>query len=108
MRGEEIVFAHEAELPKVLIKLLKISGRGELHDQPLEFTGTLTGLTSNPVLCGQPAVLQMKADGPADVDLKVEFDYTNPDAEPSHEVWLSYADGQRAADANLGTTNRWR
>ncbi|HEY3964787.1 MAG TPA: TIGR03545 family protein [Planctomycetaceae bacterium] len=101
MRGEVIEFTHETALPRVLIKLLKISGQGEVHDQPLEFTGTLTGLTSNPVLYGQPAVLQMNAEGPADVDLKVVFDYTNPDVEPSHEVFLTYTAGH-APPLHLG------
>ena len=101
MRGEDIEFVHKSALPKVLIKHLKIAGKGEVHEQSLEFTGTLTGLTSNPVLYGQPAVLQLNAEGPADVDLKVVFDYTNPDVEPSHEVFLTYAAGH-APPTKLG------
>ncbi len=91
MRGEEVLFAKKPEFPRFLIKLLGVSGEGQLHDQPLKFTGTISGLTSNPVLYGQPVVMRLKGNGAADLDLKVVFDYTQADAEPVHQVSLSYA-----------------
>ena len=91
MRGEEIVFSKQPEFPRFLIKLLSVSGEGELHEQPLKFAGTISGLTSNPVLLGQPIVMRLKGSGAADLDLKVVFDYTNPDSEPIHQVSLNYA-----------------
>lgn len=91
MRGEEILFAKKPEFPRFLIKLLGISGEGQLHDQPLKFTGTISGLTSDPVLLGQPVVMRLKGNGAADLDLKVVFDYTQPDTEAVHQLSLSYA-----------------
>lgn len=90
MRGEVIEFARKEEFPRFLIKLLSVSGEGELHDQPLKFAGTISGLTSDPVRLGQPIVMRLKGNGAADLDLKVVFDYTNPDSEPVHQVALSY------------------
>ncbi|MBS0265300.1 MAG: TIGR03545 family protein [Planctomycetes bacterium] len=101
MRGEDIVFVHPAQTPKVLIKTLKLNGQGELHSLPLEFQGTLTGLTSSPVMHGEPAVLQLTATGPAAVDLKFVFDYTHPDAEPVHELTLKFEAGN-VPPLNLG------
>lgn len=91
MRGEEIFYSKRPEFPRFLIKLLSVSGEGQLHDQPLKFTGTISGLTSDPVLLGQPVVMRLKGKGAADLDAKVVFDYTNPDTEPIHQVSLNYA-----------------
>ena len=91
MRGEQISFARQPELPEFLIKLLNIDGAAELEGQPLEFKGTVSGITSDPVIYGKPAILRLKGTGAADLDLKAVFDYTNPQTEPVHEVVLSYA-----------------
>jgi len=91
MRGEDILFSQKPEFPRFLIKLLAISGEGELHDQPLKFSGAISGLTSDPVLLGQPVVMRLKGNGAADLDLKLVFDYTKPAVEPVHQLSLSYA-----------------
>ena len=90
IRGEEILFSQQPEFPRFLIKLLSVSGQGELHGQPLKFSGTVSGLTSDPVLLGQPVVMRLKGSGAADLDLKVVFDYTNPDSAPVNQLSLSY------------------
>ena len=91
MRGEEILFSRQPEFPGFLIKLLNVSGAAELQSQPLNFTGTISGLTSDPVRLGQPVVMQLIGKGAADLDFKAVFDYTNPNSEPVHQILLSYA-----------------
>ena len=101
MRGEVIEFEQQAALPRLLIKNLKISGKGGSAENPFEFSGDLTGVTSAPELLGEPAVLQLNAEGPATVDLRVVFDYTHPDAEPTHTLVLSYS-SELVPDLKLG------
>jgi uncharacterized protein (TIGR03545 family) len=91
MRGEQITFTRDPDLPEFLIELLNIDGTAELEGQPLEFSGTVAGITSDPALYGKPAMLQLKGTGAADLDLKVVFDYTDPQKEPVHTVLLSYS-----------------
>jgi len=90
MRGEPISFSRNPDLPEFLIRLLKIDGAAELEGQPLEFSGTLSGITSDPVLYGKPAILQLKGTGAGTFDLQAAFDYTNPQTEPVHLVLLRY------------------
>ena len=89
-RGEEIIFPRHPEMPKYLVKLLNLSGEHEMDGQALTFEGTLTGVTSDPVIYGEAAILRLKGTGAADLDLKAVFDATQPDAEPTHSVILSY------------------
>ena len=102
MRGREITFAREPALPPYLLKLLNVSGEAQLDGQTLEFNGTVSGITSDPVIYGQPAILLLKGEGAADLDLKAIFDYTDPQSEPKHEVLLSYAANNPDA-LNLGS-----
>jgi uncharacterized protein (TIGR03545 family) len=90
-RGQEIIFPRDPETPKFLIKLLDISGEHELEGQPLTFEGTVAGITSDPVIYGDPVIVNLKGSGAADLNLKAVFDYTKPDAEPTHTVVFSYA-----------------
>lgn len=97
MRGEVIAFARNPNLPEFLVKLLNIEGAATVEGQPLALTGTLSGLTSDPVVHGEPAILRLEGKGEADLDLKVVFDYTEADREPTHEVLLSYSTPHPAA-----------
>jgi uncharacterized protein (TIGR03545 family) len=93
-RGEFIEFQHQMARPRLLVKLLKISGNAEFNAQSFDFTGMLTGLTSNPELLGEPIVLQLNSEGGVEFDLKAVADYTRPDAEPQHSVVCSYSTEQ--------------
>ncbi len=90
-RGQEITFPRNPETPKYLIKLLDVSGERELEGQPLTFEGTVAGITSDPVIYGDPVIVRLKGSGAADLKLEAEFDYTKPKAEPTHTVVFSYA-----------------
>jgi uncharacterized protein (TIGR03545 family) len=100
--GEEIVFPRTPELPRFLIKSLRVSGAGDVHGQQLQFAGTVTGITSDPVIYGQPVVVQLTGDGAGDLDLRAEFDYTKPGVEPTHHVLISYS-APNPGDSHLGS-----
>jgi uncharacterized protein (TIGR03545 family) len=100
--GEEIAFPRTPELPRFLIKSLRVSGAGDVHGQQLQFTGTVTGITSDPVIYGQPVVVQLTGDGAGDLDLRAEFDYTKSGAEPTHHVLISYS-APNPGDSHLGS-----
>jgi uncharacterized protein (TIGR03545 family) len=90
-RGKEIVFPRHPETPKYLIKLLDVAGEHEMQGQTLTFEGTVTGITSNPVIYGEPVIVRLRGSGAADLNLKAVFDYTKPDVEPTHTVVFSYS-----------------
>jgi uncharacterized protein (TIGR03545 family) len=100
--GEDIVFPRKPELPRFLIKSLRVSGAGDVHGQQLEFSGTVTGITSDPVIYGQPVVVQLTGDGAGDLDLRAEFDYTKPGVDPTHHVLISYTT-PNPGDSHLGS-----
>jgi uncharacterized protein (TIGR03545 family) len=77
--------------------LLDIAGEHEMQGQPLTFEGTVTGITSDPVIYGEPVIVRLKGSGAADLNLKAVFDYTKPDAEPMHLLVVSYAAEHPAA-----------
>jgi uncharacterized protein (TIGR03545 family) len=89
-RGRDFTFPRREELPKFLVKLIKVSGDTELLGQPQEFAGTVSGVTSHPEIHGQPVIVRLKSEGAVDANVKAVFDYTNTDVDPSHEVLLSY------------------
>ncbi len=89
MRGQDFVFPRKEELPDFLVRLLTVSGQGDLAGENLAFNGTITGITSDPVVHGKPTVIRIKAGGEADIQLKAVLDYTRET--PVNELVLTYS-----------------
>ncbi|MEE2642455.1 MAG: TIGR03545 family protein [Planctomycetota bacterium] len=73
-RGETIRFRGQQDPPDLLVQLLRLSGHGTLDRKPYTFTGTVQGLTTQPEIHGQPARLQLQAEGDLQFTLKGMID----------------------------------
>ncbi|MHC4878502.1 MAG: TIGR03545 family protein [Planctomycetota bacterium] len=88
MRGEDVLFHRDEELPKYLARLINVDGNGRIGDDDLWVEGTIADVCSDPILYGKPTVIRMKGRGEAIVDFKGELDRTT--AIPQNEVDLVY------------------
>jgi uncharacterized protein (TIGR03545 family) len=88
MRGEDILFHRDVQLPKYLTRLINVSGHGLIGDDELQIEGTIADVSSDPVLYGKPTVIRMKGRGEAAVQMKGVLDRTTET--PVNEVDLEY------------------
>ena len=89
MRGLAIDFSHGDVLPTVLVRSLKIAGQANLGEELMPFQGTVTGLTSDPVLYGKPIVIQLVGRKTAILQVEVVVDHTHEI--PVYDVDLAYS-----------------
>lgn len=75
-RGEDILFPIPNEHPKYLVRLINVSGQGEVGGQDLAIEGTISNVTSDPKKLGKPTVVRMSGRGEADVEMKAVLDRT--------------------------------
>ena len=88
MRGEDVLFHRDEELPKYLARLINVSGHGMIGDDDLRIEGTVADVSSDPVLYGKPTVIRMKGHGEGAAQMKGVIDRT---AEvPVNQVNLAY------------------
>ncbi len=63
LKGTDVVFAKENELPGLLIKKVIVSGTtggaGKDNEKAIDFSGNVFDITSNPVLCGRPTTAKI-------------------------------------------------
>jgi len=88
MRGEDVLFHRDVELPKYLTRLINVSGHGLIGDDELRIEGTIADVSSDPMLYGKPTVIRMTGSGEADVQMKGVLDRTTET--PVNEVDLEY------------------
>ncbi|MDQ7771994.1 MAG: TIGR03545 family protein [Elusimicrobiales bacterium] len=75
-RGREVHFPKEKTYPTVLIRKLQLTGELGL-DQPLDYSGTIEGLTTQPQVYGRPTVAVIKGSkGPRRLDFRGSLDAT--------------------------------
>src|SRR5712691_5473890 len=65
-RGENILFPRKEELPLLLIRLLNVDGEGNFSGQQLAFQGTISGITTDPKIHGQPIIVHIDGVGAND------------------------------------------
>ncbi|MBW3539526.1 MAG: hypothetical protein KY476_04585, partial [Planctomycetes bacterium] len=94
-RGLDVAFAHTGRTPGFLAEELTLGGFVSIEGREVPFQGVLTGLTSDPVLYGRPAVLRLNADSDLQLQAVVEFDHTGP--EETYEVTAEATIPQRLA-----------
>jgi uncharacterized protein (TIGR03545 family) len=92
MRGEGIVFAARHELPGFLVRSLQVSGFAELDGQNIPFEGTLSGLTTDPAVYGQPALVHVSAQAPQQIELDAMLDHTSDTR--VHQFSVSYTSAE--------------
>lgn len=75
-RGVDVVFRGHRPMPGLLVRALQVDGFGTVDRQEFDFRGTLTGITSDPVVYGQPLVVQIESSEPAAVRVQAILDRT--------------------------------
>lgn len=75
-RGVDVVFREIPNRPDFLIRHLAIDGEGTMSRQPFQFVGTAEGLTSQPAVYGQPALLKLEVRGAAVMTIAATLDHT--------------------------------
>lgn len=75
-RGDDIFFPLDNPLPNYLARLIEVNGQGEIGGDQMAVEGTITDVSSDPVLYGKPTVVRMHGQGEADVQMKAELDRT--------------------------------
>jgi len=76
--GVDVVFAGQSPKPDFLIRTLALEGEGSVCGQRFQFTGTAQGLTPEPQVYGQPAVLSLAVQGPTAMQIEAVLDHTQP------------------------------
>ncbi|HUG91101.1 MAG TPA: TIGR03545 family protein [Planctomycetaceae bacterium] len=115
-RGIDVTFPRTAQFPGVLVRELTIAGETEFAGDRLSFSGVVKGLTSDPPLYGQPAVLRLTASGRTRLEIEAIADHTRP--QPAYEITSVYtipepAELELGGDENLSirlaaASTRWR
>ena len=77
-RGVDVIFAGLSPQPDFLIRTLTLEGEGSVCGQKFQFEGTARGLTPQPAVYGQPAVLSLAVQGPAAMQIEAVLDHTQP------------------------------
>lgn len=73
-RGREVHFPKERSYPTVLVRKLSLTGELGTED-PLEYSGTVEGLTTQPQVYGRPTTIEVKgAKGARRLDFKASVD----------------------------------
>lgn len=76
-RGVDVRFVGVAERPDLLIRTLDVSGTATLSGRPVEVSGMLTGLTTQPHLHGAPLRVVLSTVGGAKLEVRGEIDRTS-------------------------------
>ena len=99
-RGREVHFPKEHSYPTVLIRRLAISGELGSGD-PLEYSGVIEGLTTQPQVYGRPTTAEIKgAKGARKLDFRASVDATG--GELGTDSRLSYS-GMAVNSLKLGS-----
>ncbi len=101
--GWDIVFSQEDPTPKFLIKKALISGNTQLGEDQFRFSGSITGITSQPLIYGQLLKVDLVGDG----DLKAHFRFQRDQAEqqPTNNVDL-FCDIPHPLQLQLGRSSK--
>lgn len=76
-RGVDVRFLGVRERPDLLIRSLDVSGSAQLAGRPVEVSGVVTGLTTQPHLHGSPLQLTLSTTGGAKLEVRGEIDRTS-------------------------------
>lgn len=89
LKGRDISFPRKDLPPDFLIKKISLSGSIS-GSEPLNFSGEATNITSDPVLIGQPTIIEIKGSkGNRTLFFLANFDHTQPI--PHNSIKISYS-----------------
>lgn len=75
-RGTAVLFSPAQ--PRFLVEELQLEGMGRWGGASLALTGSLRNISSAPQLVGQPATLELRGTGAAEVDIRLTVDRRTP------------------------------
>lgn len=75
-RGVDIHFGDRRE-PDLLVRHLQLNGSGRIDGERYDVTGSLSGLSTQPVLYGKPAELRLVAEGAKTIHVSALLDRTS-------------------------------
>ncbi len=88
-RGREVHFPKENSYPAVLVRKLSLTGELGTED-PLEYSGTVEGLTTQPKVYGRPTTIAVKgAKGARRLDFKASLDAAGEELKTASELSFS-------------------
>lgn len=99
LRGIDVVFQQSPPLPRFLIRNLNFDGKTTFADEPLAISGTVTGITSDPAIHGEPTVVHATCSGQSSMEINAVVDQTH--GEPSYGLAVVYRNPQRL-ESKLG------
>ncbi|HID22892.1 MAG TPA: TIGR03545 family protein [Planctomycetaceae bacterium] len=91
-RGRWVTFPRKEQLPGVLVRRLRLSGRGDIAGADVTLSGSIRDLASDPRLYGRPMILELAGRGEADLHIKLVLDHTG--ATPKQHVQFLFAQEQ--------------
>ena len=77
-RGHDVLFTGCRPAPNLLIRTLHLQGTTRLAGQPIEFFGTLSGVTDRPARHDQPMRLKLHTRGSLPLQIQATIDRTGP------------------------------
>ncbi len=99
----DVLFAGTRPRPDFLVRRLLLEGEGQSGGRPFQFTGSAEGLTSQPAVYGQPAVLKLELRGAAEMTVAATLDHTQ---ETPHERLVIECPNLRQPQRVLGRPDR--
>jgi uncharacterized protein (TIGR03545 family) len=73
-RGEDLVFAASQRSPNLIVRALDLRGAARIAGQPVEFRGTISGLSTEPALMAEPVRLRLEATGSMPLQVQAIID----------------------------------
>lgn len=83
MQGEWVDFRSDTDVPSVLFKEIRLSGKARMNQQKYPFVGLIKDLSSSPATYQRPIQLQARVE--AEAELRVAGELKFYDAVPTHE-----------------------
>ena len=98
-RGLDVVFDGARRYPDFLVRRLTVDGEAEIGRQNFQFLGMAAGLTHQPKVHGEPAVVQVALTGPATVRMEVVVDRTG---DTPHDRFVINCPGLKIPERQVG------
>ena len=76
MRGADVLFARDEQLPGFLVRKLEFGGRARIMGDLMQFRGTAAGITSAPPLHARPLIVDLYARGTSTLHMTGTLDLT--------------------------------
>jgi uncharacterized protein (TIGR03545 family) len=103
-RGLDVVFDGARSYPDFLVRRLAVDGEAAIGPQSFRFLGIVSGLTHQPKVYGEPAVVQVELSGPATVRMEVVVDRSG---ETPHDRFVINCPSLEMPERRVGREDRF-